>query len=96
MVTHSKAFINSGMEMGNKEVEKCIWISLYFLKAQINDKRYFLRPYDIISQPQDCLYKEALHLLRRAYGLVKHDMFMFNLDSGQPGLNYRSVSERTE
>lgn len=73
-LTPSKTFVNSEMEMQNKEVEKCIWISLHFFKAQIIISICLFKLYDIIIQHNDCLDKEALHLLEQAYSLFKHDI----------------------
>lgn len=69
----SKIVINSELETDNKEVEKCIRILLHVFKAQINDSMCLLKPHDIVSQSNDCLYKEALHLLEQAYSLFKHN-----------------------
>lgn len=33
--------------------------------------------YNTIIQHNDCLYKEALHLLEQAYSLFKHDIYYY-------------------
>lgn len=50
---------------------RCLYIFLKHLSP---------KPYDIISQPNDYLYKEVLHLLA-GIQFIQNDILMFNLDT---------------